>query len=278
MYDEQSHDGRASSLGLLLLLALAVVAFPRCATRKQADVTGFADAAKQYAHGQRLLARGKRLAASDVFGSVQYQSPDERKTLEPLVRLGLADATFYQSDGINLIDARSLYLDFVTLYLDHPLAPYAQFQAGMCSLRQASHPAKDQTLTYRAVEDFHEVERRFPASIYAGAARTMVRVAEAHLAEHEFIVARFYQSKKEWIAAADRYRTVIERYPDFGEREKVYFHLAETLLSADNPAEGKAYLDKLVNDFPAGRYADMARKELRRFRAGAGTDVARSPP
>lgn len=259
------------------LLVVLLLFAPGCAAKKATEVVGFPSATARYDHGVELLRRGKRLAATDVFGSVQYDSPEERKTLEPLVRLGLADATFYQGEGINLIDARSLYLDFVTLYLDHPKAPYAQFQAGVCSLKQVSHPSKDQTLTFRAVDDFREVERRFPASIYAEAARAMVRLSQSNLAEHEFLVARFYQSKKEWIAAAGRYRSVIAKYPDFADREKVYFHLGETLLAADNPEEGKIYLDKLVTDFPAGRYADMARKALQRFQLAPGTDVARNP-
>ena len=49
------------------------------------------------------------------------------------MRIGVADATFYQGHDLALIDARNLYLDFVTLNADHELAPYAQFQAGICS-------------------------------------------------------------------------------------------------------------------------------------------------
>jgi len=193
---------------------------------------------------------------------VDFPDESRRRTYEPRVRLALADTTFYLGDQLSLIDARSLYLDFVTLYGDHPLAPYAQLQAGMCSLLQVNDPSRDQSQTLEAIRDLREVERRYPTSPYARVARLKIVEANANLAEHEFLVGRFYLKRKRYRAAAERFRTVLQRYPRYPEPEKIYFHLGKALVLEDNAEEGNLYLSKLVEDYPSSDYVKEARRLL----------------
>jgi outer membrane protein assembly factor BamD len=194
--------------------------------------------------------------------AIQYTADDDRRAIEPLVRLAMADATFYEGNELALIDARNLYLDFVTLYGDHELAPYAQFQAGVCSLEQVVNPAKDQTMTYQAIDDLRVVERRWPDSQYAEAAQSMRMVAGANLADHDYQVGRFYMKRKAFIAAADRFRSVLERFPEYERSDRVYLWLGRALLKMDSEAEARVYLDKLISDYPGGELAHEAQKFL----------------
>lgn len=244
-------------LGLALLTTLA-----GCALGKKTKDYYTLPPDEAYKQGRALLEEGKSVQALDVFQSIDLRFADDRPALEPLVRLAIADSTFYKDAILDLIDARSLYLDFVTLFGDHELAPYAQFQAGVCSLAQANHPAKDQSQTLSAFQDLKEVERRYPNSRYALAARDMIRKAEGNLAEHEFIVGRFYLKRKKYFAAGERFRHLLKKYPDFQDNEKVYFYLGQTLLASDNGVEAKIYLEKLLADYPEGRYAEQAKKAL----------------
>ncbi len=234
-----------------------------------------------FKQGQALLEAGKSAQALEVFQSIDLRFADDRTALEPLVRLAIADATFYKEAILDLIDARSLYLDFVTLYGDHDLAPYAQFQAGVCSLAQANHPAKDQSQTRSAFQDLNEVEVRYPNSRFAVAARDMIRQAEGNLAEHEFLVGRFYYKRDKFLAATQRFRNVLKQYPDFEDKEKIYYYLGRALQGSGNDAEARIYLDKLLSDYPEGRFVDQATKSLRKMNAPAPADadveVAGSP-
>ena len=243
-------------------LVLFAAAATGCAKKKNLAPIGFASATVQYQQGMEQLQRGKLTQARTTLQQVSYTAEDDRPEIEPLVRIGLADATFYQRGALSLIDARNLYLDFVTLFADHRKAPYAQFQAGICSLNQVAAPSKDQTETRRAVAGLRDVERRFPGSNYADAAQRMRKVAEANLAEHEFMVGRFYLKRKKYLAAADRFRGVLEDYPHYVEIDKVYLYLGQALLRSNNDSEARVYLDKLVTDYPNGPYADQARKAL----------------
>lgn len=250
---------RAVVVVLVLLVATG------CAGRRarRAAESRIIDPATLYRKGMEELARGKFVRAKTFLDRIQY-SAEGRVELEPLVRLALADLAFYTGDDLSLIDARSKYLDFVTLYGDHPRAPYAQTQAGICSLRQANHPSRDQSQTRVAQSDLREVERRYPQSPYAAAASDLIDAAEANLAEHDFQVGRFYFKRRAWLAASERFRSILDRYPRYREREKLYYHLGQTLLRMNNDAEAQIYLGKLVRDFPNGRYAAEAKRVLAR--------------
>ena len=150
----------------------------------------------------------------------------------------------------------------MTLFGDHRLAPYAQFQAGVCSLNQVAAPSKDQTETRQAVSDLGEVERRFPGSVYADARGACAGWPRPTSPSTSSSSARFYLKRKKYMAAADRFRGVLELYPHYVEIDKVYLYLGQALLRSDNDAEARVYLDKLVSDYPDGRYVEEARKAL----------------
>jgi outer membrane protein assembly factor BamD len=222
-----------------------------------------------------LLARRELRQAIEVLQSIQY-TPETLQDTEPLARLALADATFYQGTDIALIDARNLYLDFVTLYGDHPLAPYAQTQAGLCSLMQVNQPTRDQSQTHQAVSDLQVVIERYRDSPFARAARGLLVETRSNLAESEFLVGQFYLKRGAWEAAAERFRRVIERYPDYAAMDKVLFHLGRALVAGSGDVEGRLYLDQLITDYPDSRWADDARRLL--AQSGEGEHGAAGAP
>ena len=258
----------AAFVGLGLLVSL----WGGCAGKKKARSTTELTATATFERGMALLSKRELRQAIATLKRIQF-TPDMREETEPLTRLALADATFYQGNSLALIDARNLYLDFVTLNSDHPLAPYAQLQIGVCSLDQVNHPSKDQTETLQAISDLARVELRWPDSTYVEAGRHLLRSARANLAESEFLVGRFYLKKKAYMAAVDRFHRVIEEFPDYPAMEKVLFHLGQAHLRNGNDVEGRIYMDKLVTDYPDGDYVGQARRALGAIGGGLQTDV-----
>jgi outer membrane protein assembly factor BamD len=246
---------------VLAAIGLAAIGGTGCKKKKANTVGELLRADLAYRRGMEEFSKRNLPEAVASFGRIQY-GPETLEEFEPLTRLGMADATFYQGTQISLIDARSLYLDFVTLYGTHPLAPYALTQAGLCSLGQVNHPTKDQSQTYQALMDLQEVMRRYPDSWFAGAAEGLTEEARSHLAESEFMVGRFYMKRKKFLAALERFRTILDDYPEFGETEKVLYHVARSLFKLDNEERARIYLSQLLADYPGGPYDDPARKLL----------------
>lgn len=255
---------RTILLAIAVALVVAAVLAQGCASRRQrAEDAKILDAEALYRKGVREISLGNLRRARVFLDRIQYTA-ENRTNLEPKVRLALADVAFYTGDDLSLIDARAKYVDFVTLYGDHPRAPYAQLQAGVCSLKQVSRPMRDQSQTLVAMQDLREVERRYPLSPFVRAARDLLSKAESNLAEHDYRVGLFYLKRKAYLAAADRFRWVLDHYPTYTRKESVYFHLGQSLLELDNVAEAKIYLDKIVRDYPEGEYAVEARRLLAR--------------
>jgi outer membrane protein assembly factor BamD len=249
-------------VGLLVALGLGALGCGGSKRReRRAAEFQFLTAESLYERAIEELSERKLRRARLALERIQFTA-ENRPNLEPLTRLALADVAFYAGDDLSLIEARSKYLDFVTLYGDHPMAPYAQFQAGMCSLEQVRDPSRDQSQTHVAINDLREVLRRYANSRYASAARGKLDVAEANLAQHEFQVGNFYMRRKAYPAAIQRYRAILDRYPRYTEREKVYFHLGQALVLGNNEAEGRIYLDKLITEYPEGEFAPEARRLL----------------
>jgi hypothetical protein len=157
----------------LALLGATLVSGGACSSRrhKAASPAVLLPPEDAYRSALEMIEARKLRKAKTTLENVQYTA-ESRGTIEPLVQLVLADLMFFgPGDVVSLIEARSKYLDFVTLYGEHPKAPYAQYQAGVCSLRQVAHATRDQTQTQTAISDFLEVTRRYPDSPYAIAAR-----------------------------------------------------------------------------------------------------------
>lgn len=260
---------------VVLLVAAALLVLPGCAAkrreRKEKEAQ-FLTASALYRSARVEFEKRNLRKARTLLEKVQFAG-DDRQTLEPLVRLLLADSTFYLGDDLSLIEARSKYLDFVTLYGDHPLAPYAQYQAGVCSLRQAANPSRDQSDTAVAIADLRDVSRRFPESSFVPAAREALVRAETNLAEHEFLVGRFYLQKRKYRAAGERFRGLMETYPHYEHREKLYFHMGKALLLGESVSEGKSWLDRLLADYPQSEYAKEAKSLLAENGAPASADA-----
>ena len=248
-------------IGALSLLAILLLAGAGCGKKKSKVDLRLLSGHRAYRDGMGYLSQHRLNDAISTLDRIHY-SQDSIDEIEPLVRLAVADATFLKDTHLSYIDARALYLDFVTLYGDHPLAPYAQTQAGLCALRQVNHPSRDQSQTYDALADLAEVPRRYPDSPYAEIARTLQTTARSNLAEAEFLVGRFYAKKKRNIAALERFRRVLDNYPDYTETEKILFYMGRTLLRMESTTKSRIYLGQLLEDYPDSPYAKKGKKLL----------------
>jgi len=220
-----------------------------------------------YRVAREEIQRGNLRHAIEVLSRIDYRLGEDRALLEPLVRITTADATFYQNNDLALIDARALYLDYVTLYADHVLAPYALYQAGICSLSQVSAPSKDQTETYQAIRDLRSVETRFPDSGYAVAARLMRRVAEARLVEHELTVGRYYLKKQAYASAIERFQKALGQFPDSSKTGDMFVAIGEAMMRSGDVEQGRFYLDRVIDDYPDTGLDVQAQKIIKKVGA-----------
>jgi outer membrane protein assembly factor BamD len=218
-----------------------------------------------YERGRALIEERKFEESRKILNEIglrEAQSP----TLDPLVKLAVADSYFYGAGSSNIsdvIEAQSRYTQFLTFYPSSPMSGYAQFQIGMCYFKQSPKPHHDQTYTRKALEEFDKVRQMDPAGRFVAAAGMMKDRCMDKLAMHDYQVGVFYFKRKVWAAAISRFKGLLDEFPRFSASDATYYYLGTSLIRTGNTAEGRIYLEKVRRDYPTSRFASKAAAELR---------------
>lgn len=193
--------------------------------------------------------------SATAFKELNAQYPLSKYAV--LAKLKVADSYFYDE---NYPEAISAYLEFEKLYPTNENIPYANFQIGMSYFNQIPTIDRDQTASMNAAAEFSRLISRFPNSQYTGKAKDNLAICRNNLAEKEFYIGEFYYKKKNFKAATERFTIVIAKYPDFKGMDKVLFFAGKAHIEAGEEEKGKSLLKKLLDDYPASRFAVDARK------------------
>ena len=189
---------------------------------------------------------------------------DATPELVTKVHLALADAYYYDGGVLNLAEALSRYTNFLTFYPNHERADYAQYQLGLCYLKQAASPDRDQAQARKALAELGKIQSNYPNSDFVVAADGQADKARELLAEHDFRIGHFYFRRKAYTGAVRRMRDVLEAYPNYSRKDKLYLFLGQSLYALNKVDEGRLYLEKLVAEFPDSHHAFQARDLLAR--------------
>src|SRR4029453_8334286 len=116
---------------------------------------------------------------------------------------------------------------FLTIHPGNVEAPYAHYLVAMSYYQQIADVTRDQAITQQASEAFGELIRRYPDSRYAADARLKLDLINDHLAGKEMEVGRFYVRSGTWLAAANRFRVVVEKYQTTSHTPEALHRLVE---------------------------------------------------
>jgi outer membrane protein assembly factor BamD len=205
--------------------------------------------------GRKLMAQGKWNPARKYFIHAFEVEPNSASGREGL--LLAADAFFKAGGQDNLIKAEARYRDFVNRFPTSEHAAYAQFQIGLTLSRRIAKPDRDQAISQQALDALADVERFYPTSEFAAPAAEESARVRARIAEHDYIVGRFYERFGLPNSAIDRYVYLLENYADYAERDKVLYHLCEAYLK--RKAKGDTDLarqtcQRLETEHPESKY------------------------
>jgi outer membrane protein assembly factor BamD len=216
-----------------------------------------ADKAETYfLRGEAYLKDSMYEQALEKFSLVKNKFPYSKYAIEAELRI--AD-THYQKESF--LEAQKLYGLFSEFHPQDSKRDYAIFRSGM-SYAQLIPDAIDRDLGYAkgALSEFRSLMDLYPGSLYFKDALNKYTEIKMHLAEKEIYIGNFYRKRGAYDAAATRYKTVIDEYPDLGFDDKMYYEVASCYVKLDQKEEAIYYLDMLLVKFPTGAYSDSARK------------------
>ena len=182
--------------------------------------------------GLEDLESGRYTAATEAFQKIKDRYPYSKFAVAAEIKL--ADSLYKRDLYDEAFDA---YDEFERLHPKHPSIPYVIYQKGMCHFSQVSTIDRDQSHTRQAKVEFDRLLKRFRQSEYANRARVKLRECYIYLAEYELYVGHFYFKMKKYRTAMDRYRYLLENYPDLGQYKEALEYMSKCKEILDTEGE-----------------------------------------
>ena len=191
------------------------------------------------------LERGNLILAAGEFDEVERQHPYSLWARRAMV---MAAYTYYLQNKYDeaIITARR----FLSLYPGNTQAPYAYYLIAMSYYERIADVKRDQSTTRHARDALLDIVRRYPDSDYARDAALKLDLTHDHLAGGEMDVGRYYLNKGQFLAAAGRFRSVIENYPRTTHVPEALHRLTEVYLSLGVESEARVAAAVLGHNFP----------------------------
>jgi len=196
-----------------------------------------------------LMQTGSFADASRMFDEVERQHPYSSWATQ--AQLMSAYAHYVNNE----YDDAIIGLDrFIELHPGHRSAPYAYYLKALCYYEQITDVGRDQKNTQLALESLAEVVARFPNTDYARDASLKLDLTRDHLAGKEMEIGRYYQRREEYVAAINRFRTVIERYQTTTHVPEALHRLVECYLALGVNDEAQTAGAVLGFNFPGSEW------------------------
>ena len=243
---------RFSALALSLSLPLAACSvFESDEETKKKEMSEEAESKPEdlYIKAQEEYAEGSYKAAAKSFDDVERLHPYSEWSARAQIMSGYASYKASQFD-----DAILTFERFTKMHPGHESAPYAFYMIALCNYEQISDVGRDQGLTQKAQEALMAVVQRYPDTEYARDAKLKLDLTKDHLAGKEMMVGRYYLERDEYLAAANRFRSVVIEFQTTSHVPEALHRLVETYLKLGVVDEARRYAAVLGHNFPSSKW------------------------
>ncbi len=203
---------------LLLVSLLSLTLVAGCGANRQ-DPTRDWSASQLYTEARAALDRGNFDQAVSYYESLEARFPFSRFAQQAQLEVAYA---YHKADEPEM--ALAAADRFIQINPRHPYVDYAYYLKGLVNANRGQGylqrwfprdpSSRNPAHLRQAFDDFSTLVGNFPDSRYAEDAHQRLIYLRNMLAAHELHVANFYMRRGAWLAAAQRARTVIERYPE----------------------------------------------------------------
>ena len=213
-----------------------------------------------YTNGYKAFQETDYEMAADYFDEIEKQHPysvwAERAQI-------MAAYSYYRQ---NEYDDAIMTLDrFIQLHPGNRNTPYAYYLKGLSFFEQMSDPAREQSMTQQAQKTFNEMLARYPKSIYAADARAKMGEMTNHLAAQDMTIGRYYLKHEDIIPAINRFKHVIETYPNSNQTSEAYYRLVTGYVMLNLPLAAQKTADVQKKKFKESHWTEKTVKLLEEY-------------
>ncbi len=193
-----------------------------------------------YEEGMKALNQNDVLYAAKKFNEAEILFP--QSIWAPKSAL-MAAYSYYKQDYY--VDAIAELKRFLKIYPKHKNISYAYYLLGICYYEQIVDEKKDLQSIKNAKQTFEILIDRFPNNEYSLDAAFKIDLINDILASKEMYLGRYYVERKKWIAAINRFRTVVDEYDQTIYTQEALHRLVEIYYIIGLEQEGKKYANLL---------------------------------
>src|ERR1700729_3725747 len=242
----RSGGGSRVLAALVMILCLGAAVAGCSVFNKEDDYVPEDPADKLYNEGLFLLNNKQDFeGAAKKFDEVDRQNPYSDWARKALL---MSAFSYYQAQKYE--DCVNAAKRYVTLHPGSPDAAYAQYLIGASYYDQILDVSRDQARADKAINSLQEVVRKYPDSEYANAAKKKIDMARDQLAGKEMEVGRFYQDKRNFIGAINRFKVVVTQYQTTRHVEEALERLTEAYVALGITDEAQTAAAVLGHNFP----------------------------
>ena len=210
-----------------------------------------------YKEGLEALDGGDVLFAAKKFNEAEDVFP--QSDWAPKSAL-MASYAYYSQDYY--FDAEEELKRFIRKYPTYKDIDYAYYLLAITYYEQIVDEKKDLESIKNAKETFELIIKNFPDTDYALDSKFKLDLIRDTLAAKEMYIGRYYLGKKKWIAAINRFETVVEIYDTTIFIEEALHRLVETYYILGLEGEAEKYANLLGYNYLSSRWYEQSYKIL----------------
>jgi outer membrane protein assembly factor BamD len=202
-------------------------------------------ASKTYDQGLEKLANGSPSEAAKKFTDLGKQYPGS-----DWARKALLMNTYAQYQANDYTGAETSAERYLKEYADSPEAAYVLYLQANAYYQQIPDVSRDQENAGKALQSFQAVVQKYPKSEYVEDSKFKIQVAMDQLAGKEMSIGRFYLNRRNYVAAINRFRNVLQYYQTTRHAPEALYRLVEAYLGLGITDEAQTAAAVLGHNFP----------------------------
>ena len=244
--------------GLKIILILIFIFTLACSKKeKQISVIKEKDLNSQlyeaYSEGMEAFEKGDVLFAAKKFNEAEILFPQSEWAPKSSL---MAAYSYYVQDYY--ADAIAELERFIKVYSSHKNLDYAYYLLAICYYEQIIDEKKDLQSLLQAKKYFILIKNEYQNSEYALDADFKIDLINDIIASKEIYLGRYYLDKKKWIAAINRFRTVVDEYDTTIYAEEALHRLVEVHYFLGLIDEAEKYAKLLGYNYQSSRWYEQS--------------------
>ncbi len=220
--------GGTSGAARMLGIVLVVASLSACgAGARKAPAPETFTAEEIYKQGEVTLATARKPKDALVF----FEDVERLYPYSEWAKRAVIMQAFTQHKAKNYEEARLAAQRYIDFYPGGEDEAYAYYLLALSYYDQIDEVGRDQGLTFLALQSLRVVIEQYPDSEYARSAMLKFDLAFDHLASKEMEIGRYYLKRKNYAAAINRFRVVVQDFQTTAHTPEALHRLVECYLA-----------------------------------------------